>query len=81
MTLVNLYDAKARLSELVQRAGAGEEIVIAKNGRPVARLVPIQSEPRRAPGGWEGRVWIASDFDAADAELEALMLGDGERER
>jgi prevent-host-death family protein len=71
MTRVNLYDAKARLSELVQRAGAGEEIVIAKNGRPVAMLVPA----RRAPGGWEGRVWVAPDFDDADAAVEQLMLG------
>lgn len=60
----NLYDAKTRLSELVDRASAGEEIVIAKNGRPLARLVPIPAEkPSRTPGGWEGMVWIAEDFD------------------
>lgn len=60
----NLYDAKTRLSELVDRASAGEEIVIAKNGRPLARLVPIPAEkPNRSPGGWEGMVWIADDFD------------------
>jgi prevent-host-death family protein len=75
MTRVNLYDAKARLSELVQRAGAGEEIVIAKNGRPVAMLVPFRAPARRAPGGWEGRVWVAPDFDDADAAVEQLMLG------
>jgi len=60
----NLYDAKTRLSELVDRASAGEEIVIAKNGRPLARLLPIPAEkPDRTPGGWEGMVWIADDFD------------------
>ena len=68
----NLYDAKTRLSELVDRASAGEEIVIAKNGRPLARLVPIPAEkPNRSPGGWEGMVWIAEDFDeplAADLQ-------------
>ena len=61
----NLYDAKTRLSELVDRAAAGEEIVIAKNGRPLARLGPVPAErPNRPPGGWEGMVWIADDFDA-----------------
>ena len=60
----NLYDAKMRLSELVDRAASGEEIVIAKNGRPLARLGPIPVEkPSRMPGGWEGKVWIADDFD------------------
>ena len=63
--VVNLYDAKTRLSELVDRAAAGEEIVIAKAGAPKARLVPLprSTKPRR-PGGWEGQVWIADDFDA-----------------
>ena len=62
--LINLYEAKTHLSELVERAAAGEEIVIAKNGTPRARLVPLPAarEPRK-PGGWEGQVWIADDFD------------------
>lgn len=62
--VVNLYEAKTQLSKLVERAAAGEEIVIAKAGRPRARLVPLasRSEPRR-PGGWEGTAWIAKDFD------------------
>ena len=62
---VNLYEAKTHLSELVDRAEAGEEIVIAKAGKPKARLVPLAgSERGRVPGGWEGVVWIADDFDA-----------------
>ncbi len=62
---VNLYDAKTRLSELVDRASAGEEIVIAKAGNPVARLVPLRSiHERRTPGRWAGRIRIAPDFDA-----------------
>jgi prevent-host-death family protein len=71
---VNLYEAKAKLSELVQRASAGEEIIISRNGRPAARLVPLAAVPRPPPGGWEGRVWISPDFDTADAEIAALML-------
>ena len=63
--IYNLYDAKTALSQLVERAAAGEEIVIAKAGRPLARLVPIEARgvPRR-PGAWKGQVWIADDFDA-----------------
>ena len=60
---LNLYEAKAHLSELVDRAAAGEEIVIAKAGTPLARLVPLPPPRLREPGGWEGKVWIAPDFD------------------
>jgi len=62
---VNLYQAKTHLSELVERAAGGEEIVIAKAGVPRARLVPLArpSKPRR-PGAWKGRVVIGPDFDA-----------------
>ncbi len=60
----NLYEAKTHLSELVERAAKGEEIVIAKNGVPMAKLVPLEKKPKRVPGCWEGKVWIADDFDA-----------------
>lgn len=61
----NLYEAKTRLSSLVERASAGEEIVIAKDGVPMARLVPLtRATRRRGPGGWEGRVQVAPDFDS-----------------
>ena len=63
-TLVNLYEAKTTLSQLVDRAAAGEEIIIAKNGVPLARLVQFAGpRKRRRPGGWEGRVYIAEDFE------------------
>ena len=62
---VNLYEAKTRLSRLVEEAAKGEEIVIAKAGRPLARLVPMgRSTKPRKPGAWKGRVVIAPDFDA-----------------
>jgi prevent-host-death family protein len=62
--VVNLYEAKSRLSALVERAAAGEEIIIAKAGHPKARLVPFEpaGSPRQ-PGGWESKVWVADDFD------------------
>jgi prevent-host-death family protein len=74
MKPVSIYDAKARLSELVQRASKGEVIVLAKNGKPVARIVPLERTPRRGPGGWKGQVVYAKDFDEADAILEDAML-------
>lgn len=74
---VNLYEAKTQLSKLVDRAAAGEEIVIAKAGRPVARLVPLQTQPpRRVPGRWKGKVWMAPDFDAP-LSGEDLALWEG----
>lgn len=62
--LYNLYQAKTSLSQLVERAAAGEEIIIAKAGKPRAKLVPLPAASKeRTPGGWEGQVWIADDFD------------------
>jgi prevent-host-death family protein len=78
--IYNLYDAKTALSSLVDRAAAGEEIVIAKAGKPLAKLVPIarQDRPRRTPGGWEGRVRIAPDFDdPLPADLLAEFVSGG----
>ncbi len=61
----NLYQAKTSFSRLVNRVANGEEIVIAKAGVPVARLVPIaRPTSRRKPGGWKGKVRIGADFDA-----------------
>jgi prevent-host-death family protein len=60
----NLDEAKTSLSQLVERAAAGEEIIIAKAGKPRARLVPLSDRAKpREPGGWEGKVWVADDFD------------------
>jgi len=62
--IYNLCDAKSSLSKLVERAAGGEEIIIAKAGTPRAKLVPIATfRTPRKPGGWEGRIFIADDFD------------------
>jgi len=79
---VNLYDAKTQLSKLVDEASAGNEIVIAKAGKPKARLVPLE-KPKgdRKPGGWEGRIWIAEDFDEdLPPEILAGFVGEDEEE-
>lgn len=70
MTQVNLYDAKTHLSDLVERAARGEEIIIAKSGRPRARLVPLteRTAPRR-PGALKGKLVMRKDFDLPLTEL------------
>ncbi len=61
---VNIHEAKTHLSRLVERVERGDEVVIARAGRPVARLVPFRPRTAtRVPGFWRGRVAIASDFD------------------
>lgn len=61
---INIYEAKTQLSDLVERAHNGEEIIIAKAGRPLARLVPLREEAvKRRPGGWKGKIWISPAFD------------------
>jgi prevent-host-death family protein len=61
---INIYDAKTQLSKLVDRAADGEEIIIARAGRPVARLVALERKlPARKPGRLRGRIRISADFD------------------
>jgi len=60
MTTVNVHEAKTHLSRLLERVAAGEEVVIARAGRPVARLVPINAEEPRKPGLAKGRLTEAS---------------------
>jgi prevent-host-death family protein len=79
MRTVNIHAAKTHLSRLVDEVAAGEEIVIAKAGKPLARLVPFATdrEPRR-PGLMKGKLWIAEDFDEPLPE-EILAAFRGER--
>ena len=64
MVQFNVAEAKARFSELVQKAVSGEEVVIAKDNRPLLKLVPLAPVGRtRKPGTAKGRVWMAPDFD------------------
>ncbi|MBA2438359.1 MAG: type II toxin-antitoxin system Phd/YefM family antitoxin [Acidimicrobiia bacterium] len=79
--LVNMHEAKTHLSRLVARAAAGEDIVIGKAGKPVARLVPYseRTEPRK-PGGLKGKIWIADDFDETPQWLIDAIEGNGEFE-
>jgi prevent-host-death family protein len=71
MEQVGMHEAKTRLSQLVERAEAGEEVVIARNGTPVVRLVPIArtSSLARVRGAWRGRVRMADDFDELPEDI------------
>jgi prevent-host-death family protein len=62
---VNIYEAKSKFSKLVNQAIAGEEIIIAKSDKPVAKLVPIETALKdRIPGSAKGKITITEDFDA-----------------
>ena len=64
MKPVNVQEAKTHLSRLISRVEAGEEVVIARYGKPVARLVAVEAAPaERTPGSWKGELGIREDFD------------------
>ena len=80
---VNIYEAKTKLSKLVDLAAAGQEIIIARNGKPVARLTTIE-QPKKKPivyGLLEGKGWIADDFDdPLPEEIQNYFEGRGDDE-
>ena len=77
MFMTNIHEAKTHLSKLIERVAAGEEIVIGKAGKPVARLVPYRAAPapKRSPGSMKGKIRIKAGFDEADQYIEALFAG------
>jgi prevent-host-death family protein len=78
MGVFNVHDAKTHLSRLLDRVAQGEEIIIAKSGRPVAKLVRVAAEPRK-PGRLKGRIRIGSGFDdPLPDEVLAAFRGEDE---
>jgi prevent-host-death family protein len=70
VTKVNIAEAKAGLSRLVQKAMMGEEVVIARDNKPLLRLVPIEDATTpRTPGTAKGQVWTSDDFDATPGDF------------
>jgi prevent-host-death family protein len=64
LEITNIHEAKSQLSKLVERALAGEEVIITRAGKPMVRLVPVRdSDAPRKGGQWKGKVRIADDFD------------------
>lgn len=82
MDTVNVHEAKTHLSRLLDRVEAGEELIIARAGRPVAKLVPLSRSPipRRTGGFLRGQIRYAPDWDSAETNAEIARLfeeGDG----
>ena len=76
---VGVYAAKNHLSRLLDRAARGEEVVITRNGKPIARLVPVERRrPPRKLGALRGKVRVAADFDAP-LPKKVLALFEGPR--
>ena len=75
LEVTNIHEAKTHLSRLIERVTEGEEIIIAKAGKPVAKLVPYKesARPNRKPGSMKGKIWIGPDFDKDDKAIEALF--------
>lgn len=77
MTVVNVHQAKSQLSKLMEQAEAGEEVVIARAGKPAVRLVPFTPQGiERKAGVWRNQISIAEDFDALPGDVLAAFEGD-----
>lgn len=74
---VNVYEAKTQLSKLIDRAMAGEDVVISRSGKPMVRLVPVPARPaRRTPGSARGQIHVAPDFDELPEDVAAAFRGE-----
>ena len=81
MQTTNVADAKAHLSKLIEKALAGEEVVISKHGKPMVKLVPYERDtsPRdMSVRIWEGEVWMADDFDELPEDLMKAFTGEAD---
>lgn len=81
MQITNISEAKASLSKLIEKVLKGEEVIIGKAGKPVAKLVPYNQDtsPRElGVGHWQGQMWIADDFDELPEDFLKLFAGEAE---
>ena len=78
MHIANIHEAKTHLSRLIDRVEAGEEIIIARAGKPVVRMVAYQeaTPPKRTSGAWKGKVKISRDFDKLPESIAAAFRGE-----
>lgn len=73
---ISIAEAKAKFSELVKRAEAGEEIIVTRHGKPVARVMPPEGGPDERPslfGALKGKIWMAEDFDELGPEWDEYV--------
>lgn len=79
--VVNTHEAKSRLSELLREVEAGTDVIVARNGKPVAKLIPWPPpRPTRTPGAWAGRVSWADDPLASDPDIESMFDDSADQE-
>ncbi len=79
MVTVNIHEAKTQLSKLVDKAAKGEPFIIAKAGKPLVKVVPIEAKKKRKPkriGFLKGKIKLPDDFNAMDDEIARLLYGD-----
>ena len=70
MKIVNVHEAKTHLSRLLESVSQGEEIILGKAGKPMAKIVPYSKMPDRVPGRCKGKIWMSDDFDKLPKEVE-----------
>ena len=77
MQVINIHQAKTNLSKLIEKTQNGEDVIIAKAGKPVAKLVFFKEKlkPRKL-GFWKGKVWMPDDFNDEDPEINKLFYGE-----
>jgi prevent-host-death family protein len=79
MHITNISEAKATLSKLIEQVINGDEVIIGKAGKPVAKLIPytVDTNPRTLGAGqWQGQIWLADDFDDLPDEVLNLFTGE-----
>ncbi|OGH47216.1 MAG: antitoxin [Candidatus Levybacteria bacterium RIFCSPLOWO2_01_FULL_39_10] len=77
MQIINIHQAKTNLSRLIADVLSGKDVVIAKSGKPVVKLVAYKEKVKpRKFGLWKGKIWVADDFDAEDEEINKLFYGE-----
>ena len=74
MLIANIHQAKTNLSKLIEATLAGEEVIIARAGKPVAKLITfVPKKKERVPGIWKGKVWMSDDFNDEDEKINKMF--------
>jgi len=77
MQLVNIHDAKTNLSKLIEKVVVGEDVTLAKAGKPVAKIVAYKEKVKpRKLGLLKGKIWISDDFNEEDKEINKMFYGE-----
>ena len=76
MKIADIHEARSSLSKLIELVIAGEEVIIAKAGKPVVKLIAYRPQKDRVPGAWKGKVVMSDDFNEEDPEINAMFYED-----